>query len=162
MADKTSIKGFLKGILGLGEARAKPIKTTPPVELTSLEAAQPMTAPTPPKPKTEAYLNRKKGRRPRGDTMEYWKNIIACIERKGEVAPGEIARELGIPKSTLIYNLNRLLDLCQGVTRQGDHHIFLNHVFSKILGGKRLVRIGAGKYVRYKLEAPPTQREGPQ
>src|SRR5208283_3912445 len=105
-----------KSILGLNKAQAEPPKTNPLVESPPLAPAQPATTPKAPKPKTEAYLNRKKGRRSHQDAVEYWDKIAAYIEQKGEVAPGEIARELGISKSTLIYNLNRLLGLCQGVT----------------------------------------------
>ena len=101
MADEPSIKSLIKGLFGLNTTQAAHPKPNPPVESPPLaQPIQSITKDKAPKPKTEAYLNRKKGRRPHEDAMEYWKKIIDCIEREGEIAPGDLARELGVPKNT--------------------------------------------------------------
>jgi|GEM_PF-1903299 len=162
MEEKSSLKGFLKNILGLDKVQAQPMEGKPPSRPLTLETPQSQANPVPQaaKPKSEAYLNRKKGRHNQEKSLEHWKRVVACIERRGEVSPGDLARELGIPKSTLIYSLNRLLELCQGYQRKGDNHFFLGHLFGQVLGGKRLVRVGGGKYVRYRMAEWPTKEQG--
>lgn len=153
MEEKSSFKGLLRNFLGLDKAPAQTAEEKPPSPPLPLESPQPQDNPTPQvsKPKSEAYLNRKKGRHNQEKSLEHWKKVVECIQRRGEVSPGDLAKELGIPKSTLIYSLNRLLELCQGYQRKGDHRFFLSHLFGHVLGGKRLVRVGGGKYIRYRM-----------
>ncbi len=160
MVEEPLKQGFLKRLLGWGKPSAQSVKPEAPIETPAVEPSPPITPVKAPKPRTEAYLNRKKGRRTREEAVEYWKKIVDCLERGGEVSPGDMARELGLPKSTLIYNLNRLLDLCQGNTRKGDNYFSLGHYY-RILHEKRLERVGGGKYVRYRLtKDPPQERQG--
>ncbi len=104
-----------------------------------------------PQPRSEAYLNRRKGRKVHDSAWGYLKVICPYLLSKGEVSPGEIARDLGLPKSTLKYNLNNLLDYCQ--KPQTDRSA--EYVVKELLKGHRVVRVGAGKYVRYKLIPVP-------
>ncbi len=76
---------------------------------------------------------------------------------KGEVTPGQMAQDLGLPKSTLVYNLNRLLRICQGEKKFRYRDVPADFVVDKLLGGKRLERVGAGKYTRYRLVDGPSQ-----
>ena len=55
------------------------------------------------------------------------KLLQACIQRRGEAVPGEIAQELGWARSSLAYNLNRLL-------KYGW-----------------IVRLGGGRSIRYRI-----------
>ena len=52
---------------------------------------------------------RKLGRKLHRDSWQDLQNLLACIRLKSEVTPGELAAQLGSSRSTLAYNLNRLL-----------------------------------------------------
>jgi hypothetical protein len=90
--------------------------------------------------KTEAYQNRKKGRKLHRESYEDLARLIFCIESHGEVKPGQLEQELGMSRSSLTYNLKRLL----GQTK-------IRHTTRSILGKKRLERLGAGQSVRYRI-----------
>jgi hypothetical protein len=152
MVEKSVFKDFLKGVLGLAEAKGDATKTHPSVEPI---AAPPQPIPIVPKPRTEAYINRRKGRPVHKDKLGYLDVICPYLVRKGESIPGEMVRDLGLPKSTMIYNLNRLLRLCDGFRKTMYRDISPESAIV-LLGGKRLVRVGGGKYVRYRLvDVPP-------
>ncbi len=149
MTEKPFIQGLLKGLLNLGKAKAEPVKVGTPIGVPS---TQTMVASKEPKPKSEAYLNRKKGR-PSGGAWHIPK-VIEYLADKGEVTPGDMARDLGLPKSTLIYNLNRIMEFKESMAN--DYHYY--HL-GKHLAGRGLERVGGGKYVRYRLvENPPSNR----
>ena len=162
MDEKSPIKSFLKGFLGFNKAPAEPLKKEPP-QLPVPEAVPP-PSPTPEFPKTpksqsEAYLHRKKGRISHGNKMGYLRAIIDYLLIHGEAAPRVMAKDLNLPKSTLIYNLNRLSELGLGKQRHRDE-IPPDYVL-KLTGGKRLERVGGSKYVRYRLMEKTSVPEKP-
>src|SRR5258708_2984956 len=55
------------------------------------------------------------------------KDLLESIRRRGDAVPGELAQELGCPRSTLAYNLNRLLKK------------------------RQIVRVGGGRSIRYQI-----------
>ncbi len=125
------MKGFLRNIFGLEKN----------------ESPRAQSAPSPPIPLTEAYKNRKKGRKEHHDSLGDLERIIACIEKRGEVTPGELAQELGMARSSLTYNLNRLTT---------KPKFFNPYLLPHLLGQRRIERLGAGKTVRYRLvDIPP-------
>ncbi len=149
MEAKPTIKGFLKGFLGLNSTPANPQNPNSSNQSPTQEPPQPIHPLKEPKPRSEAYLNRRKGRIKHGSTLGYIETIAPYLLDKGEVSPGDMARELGIPKSTLIYNLNRLSKICNGAIIEGrDLKV---HVVNNLLKGHRLERVGGGKYTRYRL-----------
>ena len=154
MEEKSIIKSLLKGIFGSEKAHSEPIKADLPVEPPTLEAP-PAVVPQTPKPKTDAYLNRRKGRQVHPNVLGYWPKIIDYLVSRGEATPGVMAEELKLPKSTLIYNLNKILTVCEGKGGYDEKRRINN-----LLAGKRLERVGGGKYVRYQIvdvpPAPPT------
>ena len=54
---------------------------------------------------------RKLGRKLHRDSWQDLETLIALIRQKAEVTPGELAMQLGQPRSTLAYNLNRLIKM---------------------------------------------------
>jgi hypothetical protein len=151
MDEKPTLKGFLKGFLGLAGSQSKTAEPIPPQAPAVNPAPPPPTPPKPPKPRSEAYLNRRKGRKEHKSTLGYLEVICPYLVSKGEVSPGQMARDLGLPKSTLIYNLNNLLNYCQNPNLGYWANRLAEYVLIKLLKGHRVVRVGAGKYVRYKL-----------
>jgi hypothetical protein len=109
--------------------------------------------------KTEAYQNRKKGRKQHSDRMADVKKLIACIQSRGEVTPADLAQALGMARSTLTYTLNWLLDNSPGVQETWKNSWNLRMV-KYLLGPHRIERLGAGKYVRYRIVEVP-QAESP-
>jgi hypothetical protein len=159
MKEKSIIKSFLKGIFGSEKVYSEPTQADPPSEPPTLTTPPAIVSKTP-KPKSEAYLNRKKGRPVHPTALGHLPLIINYLVPKGEVAPSVMAQELGLPKSTLIYNLNLLLAIFEG---KGDY--YTRRAIQNILGGKRVERVGAGKYVRYRIvdipqAEPTTPQEG--
>jgi hypothetical protein len=155
MVKTPSIKGFLKVILGLDRPQTQSIELTPTEAPAVNPAPLPVTAPKTPKPKSEAYLNRHKGRTAHGNTLGYLKTICPYLVSKGEVSPGEMIKDLGLPKSTLIYNLNTLLDYCHKPQTDRFRARMAETIVNDLLKGHRVVRVGAGKYVRYRLVTVP-------
>jgi hypothetical protein len=184
MEEKSSIKGFLKGILGFPDTGIKSAKNDlstgqpagPPQAFSSNQApvftvdpgahtpSQPL-APAPssrPIPQTEAYKNRKKGRKQHGDTIDDLKRIIDCLQRRGESTPAELSRDLDMARSTLTYNLKRLSAYKPGVEPTPKNY-WKNHLLMSLLGQKRLERLGGGGRLRYRLaEVAPPGSEAPQ
>ena len=161
MEDKPSINGFLKGFLGWGKPKTTPPEPISPQVSDPTPAPLNTPAPEPPQPRSEAYLNRRKGRKVHDSALGYLKIICPYLVSKGEVSPGEIAKDLGLPKSTLKYNLNTLLDYChKPETRSWSKHRS-DYVVKELLKGHRVVRVGAGKYVRYKLIPVPPEEIKP-
>jgi hypothetical protein len=152
MEEKSILKSLLKGIFGSGKVYSEPTQADPPPEPPTL-AAPPAIVTKTPKPKSQAYLNRKKGRPVHGNAYGYWQPIFDCIVRHGEVTPGAMVQELGLPKSTLIYNLNQILRVCEGKGGYDE-----TPKINRLLAGKRVERVGAGKYVRYRvIDAPKAE-----
>ncbi len=171
MGEKPSITGFLKGMLGFRASESETVGNDPPGNSVTAPLPAIQSNPTNPgfaergseemgptapnqsnrvTPQTEAYQNRKKGRKRHGDSIEDLKRIIAAIQRRGETTPGELAKELGMARSTLAYNLNRFLAYSPDyvVTRK-DY--WENHLLHYLLGQKRMERTGAGPSLRYRL-----------
>ena len=157
MGKKPSIKGFFKSILGLGKAGAEPPKDNTPLEPPIAKVPKAIPAPASAYEKTEAYKNRKKGRKEHSDSFKDLERIIDCIQQRGEATPGELARELGMSRSTLTYNLKRLLAHKPGAFRHEIKvGISLYYGLRSLLGEKRVERLGAGQNIRYRIvEAPP-------
>jgi hypothetical protein len=151
------MKGFLKNIFGLGKSEPTPI---PPEAIPPASEAQ-KTQPIPPLPATpqtpnitEAYLNRKKGRKKHRDSLDDLKKIVEYIAGHGEVSPGELSQTLGMSRSTLTYSLNRLLAVSpEGDTRRVGHWKY--RALEWVLGQRYLVKKGAGKHVHYRLAPMP-------
>ena len=171
MGEKSSITGYLKGILGFRASKAETLKNDPPANAQVTPAAATPSNPNGPgfaergseeigptapnksrrpTPQTEAYQNRKKGRKRHRETLEDLKRIIASIQHRGEATPGELAKELGMARSTLAYNLNRILAYAPDyeVTRK---NYWENNLLQYLLGEKRMERTGAGPSLRYRL-----------
>jgi hypothetical protein len=169
MSEKPSITGFLKGMLGFRASKAETLKNDPSANAEVTPSAATPSNPTAisdrgseemgptapnksrrPTPQSEAYQNRKKGRKQHKDSIEDLKRIIASIQRRGEATPGELAKELGMARSTLAYNLNRILAYAPDyeVTRK-DY--WENNLLNYLLGEKRMERTGAGPSLRYRL-----------
>lgn len=134
MAEKPSITGFLKNILGLQRPKAKAPTDTPAVATPSPVTEQ-TTPPVPVKTRTptqsDAYKTRKKGRKLHKDSWEDMERIVNCLQTLGEATPGQLASQLGVARSSLAYNLNRLL------------------------ARKRIERLGAGPRIRYRTLQNP-------
>jgi hypothetical protein len=169
MAEKSSITGFFKNMLGFQGTKAEAMKNNtvlnPAASSTSGFAADPGTdtdvkQPSVsvesgnPTPQTKAYQNRKKGRKLHRDSIGDLQRIIACIERRGQAMPGEIVQELGMSRSTLTYNLKRLSAYIPGAELTGRSH-WTNRPLQYVLGQRRIERTGAGPSLRYRiLEVP--------
>ena len=134
--------GFLKGLF----SRPTPNPEAPPLPRTQSEARalgvsepiessdkQPHKA-SPVTPTTEAYLNRKKGRKLHRDSYADAKKLYESIQRRGEATPGDLAQEHGMARSSLAYNLNRLA--AKGYIQ----------------------RLGGGRSIRYKITGVPLGR----
>jgi DNA-binding transcriptional ArsR family regulator len=65
-----------------------------------------------------------------------WNDLLEAIEQKGEAVPGDLARDLGWPRSTLA------------------HHL------AKLQARKLILRMGGGRSIRYRLMTPE-ERETP-
>lgn len=149
MADQPFFKSFLKGLLG-GDKPVPP-PSPPPEDLGR-------TPPT----RSEAYHQRKKGRKLHEHSIGDLERIAAILLQKPEVTPGEMAQQLGMSRSTLAYNLNRLREASHKpgrMERKGriNYRVLQPElVRDRLFAGKRLEKLGAGKYVRYRLvEGPP-------
>ena len=122
-AEKPSVKGFLKNILGFTGSDKSPTTKEPTPPQTPPNLAQPSTpAPTPelPAPKrfiptSEAYLQRNKGRKDQRESYGDIERIIAYIQGRGEATPGQIAQDLGMARSTLAYHLKFLQSFSPGI-----------------------------------------------
>jgi len=130
MAEKPSITGFFKNFLGLKGNQPEIPANTQPVAPPAPIPAQ-TTPPVPVKTRTptqsEAYKSRKKGRKYHRESRQDLNKIEACIKCSGEATPGQLAAELEVARSSLAYNLNRLL------------------------AEKRIERLGAGPRIRYRV-----------
>lgn len=141
--------GFLKGLFGRQTPNSTPPTPEPaaePLKAVSQPGADPegMATPVSPVrkaprliPQTEAYLNRKKGRKGgynqnHGDLEK----LLAAIQSRGEAIPGDLAGELGVARSTLAYSLNTLI-------RRGC-----------------IERIGGGRSIRYRATGKAYTRWG--
>lgn len=142
--------------------KSQPAPASPPPAAAPPTPAVPSAAAAPktPKPPSEAYLNRRKGRIVHPDALGYIGVMAPYLLAKGEITPRQMAKDLGLPKSTLIYNLNRLIRICQGNKKSWYGHIPAEYFVDNLLGGKRLERVSAGKYTRYRLVDGPTQGPG--
>jgi len=151
MPEKSSVNGFLMGLFGFKRAKGVPIPVPEPTAVNN----PPATAAVNPAPRqTEAYLKRKKGRKTHRDSLGDLERIVAYIEAKGEVTPGEIERELGMSRSTLTYNLKRIMGHSTGAHRGRKYISGVSHYFfPKLLGERRLERLGDGRNVRYRLSS---------
>lgn len=103
-----------------------------------------------PKSPSEAYQNRKKGRRVHKDSLGDLERILKFIENQGETTPGSIGKELGISRSTLTYFLKRILELPDLKNRPYRYN-GLDNYMSHLLAGKRFEKLGAGRNVRYRI-----------
>ncbi|SRR5665213_1183635 len=133
MPEERPTKSLFKTLFGFGNPKAETPKNPTPVVPTPnplpVEAPQAKADALPP---TEAYQNRKKGRKLLKDGWQDLDILQAAIEKRGEAIPGDLAAELGMSRSTLAYNLNRLV-------KEG-----------------RIERLGGGRSIRYRvLPAPP-------
>src|SRR5271155_966514 len=106
MEEKQSKKGFLQSLFGFGKADPEPVKS--PLEAQSPITDNPQVPIAQAPARTEAYQNRKKGRKQHSDRIQDLKRIIDYIQSRGEVTAGELTRELGMSRSTLTYNLKWL------------------------------------------------------
>lgn len=133
MVEDSPMTGFLRNIFGLEKTESPRVQPAPP----------PKPAPI----QSDAYKNRKKGRKEHHDSVKDLERIIACIKKRGEATPSELAKELGMARSSLTYNLNRLTT---------KPKFFNPYLLPHLLGKRRIERLGAGKTVRYRLvDLPP-------
>ncbi len=181
---ESPMRGFLKSIFGLAKDEPPQDQPTTPPAAEDIQAQQAPSLPLRPSPVakapayaetlagtlgdkpgsegqavrtptlTEAYLNRKKGRKRHRDSLDDLKRIVACIESRGEVTPGDLALELGMSRSTLTYNLKRLLSVSPNADPYAVGY-WQCRALQWTLGGKYLVKTGAGKHVKYRLEVLP-------
>ena len=156
MVSESPKTGFWKNFFGFGKNEKEQPKSNPPVEpQVSTTPGSPVPARA--VPQTEAYQNRNKGRKEHSESIEQLKKMIALIESRGEVNPGELAQELGMSRSTLTYSLKNLMD-----HKPGYHLYHINkrgrfHRLNRLMGLKKLVRLGAGRSVRYKIVVVPPE-----
>jgi hypothetical protein len=174
MGEKPLITHFLKDMLGFGASKPETLNNEQPSNSITVHLAATPSNPTGPGlvegagsgsaekgsqapnksgrpiPQTEAYQNRKKGRKQHRETLEDLKRIIAYIQSRGETTPGELAKELGMARSTLAYNLNRFLAYSPDYEMTKKDY-WENHLMHFLLGPKRLERTGAGPSLRYRL-----------
>ena len=70
--------------------------------------------------------------------------------------PGDLARELGIPRSTLTYHLEKFVRNAGKPCHALGYNTNSN-MMQRRLAGKRLERVGGGQNVRYRIvpETPP-------
>jgi hypothetical protein len=139
-------KPFLKQILGGLLGQPKVVNETPSTP------TQEATVPPIPKvlpSKSEAYLNRRKGRK---KGVGHYETIVEYLKGRGEVSPGEMVTALKIPKSSLVHNLNYLISYSQGIRSKDYHFSYQQRKAEHVLKGYRLEKVGAGKYVRYRLK----------
>jgi hypothetical protein len=173
MDEKPSITGFFKNMLGFRDAKAETFKNdhlvTPAVTPLGIppssqapdsmaEPGKPAEVKRPPAPDgsgnptppTEAYQNRKKGRKPHHDSVGDLERIIACVQSRGEATPGDLAQELGMARSSLTYNLNRLLAYSpeHPTAKSKSSNPYL---LRRLLGQRRIERTGAGPSLRYRI-----------
>jgi hypothetical protein len=147
--------GFLKGLFGRqtpNPAAQAPVQAPMPRPQAEAQAlgvseqvrgsdAQVTAQPTPLSPQrspatptTEAYMTRKKGRKLHRDSYADAKRLYESIQRRGEATPGDLAQEFGMARSSLAYNLNRLV------------------------AKKYVERLGGGRSIRYKVTGVPLGR----
>ena len=106
----------------------------------------------------EANQSKKKGRKQHDDSVEDLKRLVECIQRRGEASPGDLAKELGMSRSTLTYNLKRLLNhsTIHIQTSWSYRYTTLYCILDWLLGSKMVERLGKGNNVRYRIMEPPT------
>jgi len=127
MLEESPKRSLFKSLFGFRSPKAETHSNPVPVEPTPA----PPSGDTPevkfnPLPQSEAYQSRKKGRKLHKDGWQDLNILLAAIERRGEAVPSELAAELGQSRSTLAYNLNRLV-------KKG-----------------RIERLGGGRSIRYR------------
>jgi biotin operon repressor len=131
MPEEKPTKNLFKSLFGFGSSKAETPNNQPPIvpapNLPSNEVSQPKAVKADPLPATEAYQNRKKGRKLHRDSWQDLDILQAAIQSRGEAVPGNLAVELGVSRSTLAYNINRLL-------KEG-----------------RIERLGGGRSIRYRV-----------
>ena len=128
--------GFLRGLFGRQTPNPAPQAPEPAPEGIANPVSPVRKAPRS-IPQTEAYLNRKKGRKGgynqnHGDLEK----LLAAIQSRGEAIPGDLAGELGVARSTLAYSLNTLI-------RRGC-----------------IERLGGGRSIRYRATGKAYTRWG--
>lgn len=96
--------GFLKGLFGRQISSPPAQATSPPIQETKAPARPAHAIPA-----TEAYLNRKKGRKPLSEGWPILKALLETIQNTGEAVPGDLAKAFSMPRSTLAYNLKFLV-----------------------------------------------------
>lgn len=146
------MKGLLRKLLGLDTGHPTPPNSTPTVQ-------PPSPTPTHPFQPTESYLKRKKGPKLRHESHKDLTRIIECVERLGEAKPGDIAKELGMARSSLAYSLNRIMAFSNGTLVIKYRYDPLPDTLGKALAGRRFERLGAGQSVRYRLAPAPPKPE---
>jgi AraC-like DNA-binding protein len=143
MNEKPILNVFLRNVFGLGKAGPE----------------SPQNKPAAATRRSEAYQNRKKGRKQHEEHVQDLQKMIAFIQSRGEATPGEMASELGMSRSTLTYKLNLLLKHNPGVPNYKKY--FHSHLWNWLLGQKRVERLGAGQSIRYRIvEVPSKEKEG--
>jgi hypothetical protein len=133
MPEERPIKGLFKSLFTFRSSKAKTPENPPPVApIPNPASDESPQAKADPLPQTQAYQNRKKGRKLHRDSRQDLRTLVAAIESRGEAVSGDLAVELGASRSTLAYNLNRLVK------------------------EKRIERLGGGRSIRYRVTpAPP-------
>jgi len=131
MPEEKTTKSLFKSLLGFGNSKAETYTNPPPVSPISnpqvTETPQPKAVRANPLPPSQAYQSRKKGRKLHRDSWQDLQTLWAAIQSRGEAVPGDLAAELGQSRSTLAYNLNRLV-------KKG-----------------RIERLGGGRSTRYRV-----------
>jgi predicted HTH transcriptional regulator len=131
MPEEKPTKSLFKSLFGFGSLKAEPPNNQPPIvsipNSPSEKVSQPKTVKGDSLPQTEAYQNRKKGRKLHRDSWQDLDILQAAIQSRGEAVPGDLAAELTVSRSTLAYNLNRLV-------KKG-----------------RIERLGGGRSIRYRV-----------
>ncbi len=145
MVQESPFMRFLKFLDGLAEDESPRVRPAP--------APPPKPAPI----QSEAYKNRKLGRKLHREGIKDMQRIADLIERCGEAKPGELAQKLGMSRSTLTYNLKRLMRHDPGF--EGHRRDFwTRRPLRAVLGEKRLEKLGSGNSVRYRIVQEPVKK----
>lgn len=153
MAEPITFKELLQAF---GWGRKSEVSSSPAPGPAIQPVPSPVAKPVP--PRSEAYLNRRKGRKSGSAVhLQLFTQFLACMEREGVMTPGALAQELGVPRSTLNYYLKVFLD--HPNRKQQNPRYLRDHwtggVLERCLAGRRLERLGAGRGVRYRLVPDP-------
>ena len=151
MVNNPFLKCYLKGLLGLDKPQPKPPGPVQPQAPLDQPAQLPKPTPKPPQPRSAAYLNRRKGRKGYENGQSYLEIICPYLVSKGEASSKEMLRDLGLPKSTLIFSLNTIMKYCHLSDSGWRRKQKSDYIVNNLLKGHRLVRVGSGRYVLYRL-----------